>query len=58
MVSWDLTVYSIGNWKEKLQEYIDPDQIPVYWGGTQTDPDGDPYCRSKVSVNIISLFYI
>ena len=38
-----------GNWKEKLLEYIDADQLPVHWGGTATDPDGDPYCRSKVS---------
>ena len=38
----------VGNWKEKLLQYIDADQLPVHWGGTATDPDGDPYCRSKV----------
>lgn len=36
------------NWKEVLQKYIDPDQIPVEYGGTLTDPDGDPKCSSKV----------
>lgn len=36
------------NWKQELLKHIDPDQLPVHWGGTATDPDGDPYCRSKV----------
>ena len=36
------------NWKRTLLEVIDADQLPVHWGGTATDPDGDPYCRSKV----------
>lgn len=36
------------NWKEVLQKYIDPGQIPVEYGGTLTDPDGDPKCQSKV----------
>ncbi|NXG80320.1 S14L2 protein, partial [Baryphthengus martii] len=37
------------NWKEVLQKYIDPDQIPVEYGGTLTDPDGDPKCPSKIN---------
>uniref|UniRef100_A0A8B9NCV6 SEC14-like protein 2 n=1 Tax=Accipiter nisus TaxID=211598 RepID=A0A8B9NCV6_9AVES len=37
------------NWKEVLQKYIDPDQIPVEYGGTLTDPDGDPKCSSKIN---------
>uniref|UniRef100_A0A2S2N4R9 SEC14-like protein 2 n=1 Tax=bird metagenome TaxID=1833763 RepID=A0A2S2N4R9_9ZZZZ len=37
------------NWKEVLQKYIDPAQIPVEYGGTLTDPDGDPKCSSKIS---------
>ncbi|NXD57867.1 S14L2 protein, partial [Corvus moneduloides] len=36
------------NWKEVLQKYIDPAQIPVEYGGTLVDPDGDPKCSSKV----------
>uniref|UniRef100_A0A8C0EZ70 SEC14-like protein 2 n=1 Tax=Bubo bubo TaxID=30461 RepID=A0A8C0EZ70_BUBBB len=37
------------NWKEVLQRYIDPEQIPVEYGGTLTDPDGDPKCSSKIN---------
>ncbi|KFQ34504.1 SEC14-like 2, partial [Merops nubicus] len=37
------------NWKEVLQKYIDPDQIPVEYGGTLTDPNGDPKCQSKIN---------
>ncbi|NXJ95101.1 S14L2 protein, partial [Corythaixoides concolor] len=37
------------NWKEVLQKYIDPEQIPVEYGGTLTDPDGDPKCSSKIN---------
>lgn len=38
------------NWKEHLLRYIDEDQLPVHWGGTCTDPDGNPYCKSKISI--------
>jgi hypothetical protein len=27
-----------------LQESIDLNQIPAYWGGTATGPGGDPTC--------------
>ncbi|NXH76635.1 S14L2 protein, partial [Hydrobates tethys] len=37
------------NWKEVLQKYIDPEQIPMEYGGTLTDPDGDPKCPSKIN---------
>ncbi|NXG49632.1 S14L2 protein, partial [Psilopogon haemacephalus] len=37
------------NWKEELQKYIDPSQIPVEYGGTLTDPDGNPKCPSKIN---------
>ncbi|NXV21288.1 S14L2 protein, partial [Cepphus grylle] len=37
------------NWKEVLQKYIDPEQIPVEYGGTLTDPDGNPKCLSKIN---------
>lgn len=32
-----------------MLEKIDASELPVYWGGTRTDPDGDIHCRSKVS---------
>lgn len=37
-----------GNWQEVLLEHIDPEQLPVVYGGTLTDPDGDPRCRTMV----------
>ncbi|XP_056287806.1 SEC14-like protein 2 isoform X2 [Pseudoliparis swirei] len=36
------------NWQEVLRNHIDPDQLPVAYGGTRTDPDGDPHCRSMI----------
>ncbi|NWZ26847.1 S14L2 protein, partial [Asarcornis scutulata] len=37
------------DWKEVLQKYIDPAEIPVEYGGMLTDPDGDPKCPSKIN---------
>uniref|UniRef100_A0A669E9L4 SEC14-like lipid binding 7 n=1 Tax=Oreochromis niloticus TaxID=8128 RepID=A0A669E9L4_ORENI len=37
------------NWQEVLREHIDPDQLPVVYGGTLTDPDGDPRCRTMIN---------
>ncbi|XP_071008457.1 SEC14-like protein 2 isoform X1 [Oncorhynchus clarkii lewisi] len=36
------------NWQEVLLKHIDPEQLPVAYGGTLTDPDGDPRCRTMV----------
>jgi len=36
-------------WRAALLEYIDADQLPVYYGGTMTDPDGDPKCSSRIN---------
>jgi hypothetical protein len=35
-------------WKAALLAEIDPDQLPVCYGGTMTDPDGNPNCVTKV----------
>uniref|UniRef100_A0A3Q0ST57 SEC14-like lipid binding 7 n=1 Tax=Amphilophus citrinellus TaxID=61819 RepID=A0A3Q0ST57_AMPCI len=37
------------NWQEVLREHIDPEQLPVVYGGTLTDPDGDPRCRTMIN---------
>ena len=37
-----------GNWKQELLKFISPDQLPVEFGGTMTDPDGNPKCLTKV----------
>ncbi|XP_041079631.1 SEC14-like protein 2 [Polyodon spathula] len=36
------------NWQESLLQYIEPDQLPVCYGGTLTDPDGDPRCKTWI----------
>ncbi|ESO91668.1 hypothetical protein LOTGIDRAFT_163396 [Lottia gigantea] len=38
------------DYKQVLLKYIDPDQLPVYWGGTKTDPDGNPKCPSLINL--------
>lgn len=43
-----LTFWSAGNWQEVLRAHIDPDQLPVAYGGILSDPDGDPRCRTMV----------
>lgn len=35
-------------WIPALLEEIEPDQLFAYYGGSQTDPDGNPKCPSKV----------
>uniref|UniRef100_A0A3P9H785 SEC14-like lipid binding 7 n=1 Tax=Oryzias latipes TaxID=8090 RepID=A0A3P9H785_ORYLA len=37
------------DWQEDLHKHIDPDQLPVLYGGTRTDPDGDPRCRTMIN---------
>ena len=35
-------------WKKHLFGHVEPSQFPAHYGGTLTDPDGDPKCKSKV----------
>ena len=35
-------------WTSALLEEIDADQLPAFYGGALTDPNGDPKCPSKV----------
>ncbi|XP_037673114.1 SEC14-like protein 4 isoform X3 [Choloepus didactylus] len=37
------------NWKQELPQFISPDQLPVEFGGTMTDPDGNPKCLTKIN---------
>ncbi|KAM5189197.1 SEC14-like protein 4 isoform 2-T2 [Callospermophilus lateralis] len=37
------------NWKQELSKFISPDQLPVEFGGTLTDPDGNPKCITKIN---------
>ncbi|XP_040106996.1 putative SEC14-like protein 6 isoform X2 [Oryx dammah] len=38
-----------GNWKQELLKLISPDQLPMEFGGTMTDPDGNPKCLTKIN---------
>ena len=44
-------------WTAALLEEIDADQLPAYYGGTLTDPDGDPKCSSMVIYYAYTLKY-
>lgn len=35
-------------WKAAILANIEPDQIPAYYGGSLTDPDGNPRYATKV----------
>ncbi|XP_055377016.1 SEC14-like protein 2 [Condylostylus longicornis] len=35
-------------WQKNLFSHCDSSQIPKYYGGTLTDEDGDPKCKSKI----------
>ncbi|KAK3599065.1 hypothetical protein CHS0354_024391 [Potamilus streckersoni] len=37
------------NFKEVLLKYIDADQLPVHWGGTKVDLNGDPRCTAVIN---------
>ncbi|XP_044514814.1 SEC14-like protein 4 isoform X3 [Gracilinanus agilis] len=37
------------NWKEELQKFINPDQLPAEYGGTLRDPDGNPKYLTKIT---------
>ena len=43
-------VFLGSNWRSTINTYIAPSHLPVHWGGTMTDDDGDEMCRSRVVV--------
>ena len=43
-------------WSAALLKEIDADQLPVHFGGTMTDSNGDPKCSSLV-INFITFHY-
>jgi len=40
--------YDKEEWKAALLDEIAADQLPVHYGGTMTDPDGNPLCLTKI----------
>uniref|UniRef100_G1LLQ0 SEC14 like lipid binding 4 n=1 Tax=Ailuropoda melanoleuca TaxID=9646 RepID=G1LLQ0_AILME len=49
-----------GNWKQELPKFVNPDQLPVEFGGTMTDPDGNPKCLTKIKYggNVPRSYYL
>ncbi|RXG66346.1 SEC14-like protein 2, partial [Armadillidium vulgare] len=45
-----IKIYGKNGWKEELLKVIEADQLPVHWGGTMTDPDGNTKCISKICI--------
>jgi hypothetical protein len=37
-----------------LLEEIEADNLPLHYGGTMVDPEGDPKCPSKVVILLVS----
>lgn len=37
-------------WKAAILTTVDPEELPVAYGGTMTDPDGNPNCITKVNM--------
>lgn len=42
-------------WKNALLKEIDANQLPVHYGGTITDHDGNPMCLTKVLAIYLSI---
>ena len=45
-------IFSPGDWKSELLEFIDEDNLPEYYGGKCRDPDGNPKCQTKVDIDL------
>ncbi len=54
-----ISVYGFdkAEWAAALLHEIDADQLPAFYGGTMTDPDGNEKCPSKVNIRISFLIF-
>jgi metal transporter CNNM len=43
-------------WKAAILEHVNPEELPVAYGGTKTDPDGNPNCITLASSWILYRF--
>ena len=44
----DVFDHDVAQWKAAILLAVEPQQLPVSYGGTLTDPDGNPDCVSMV----------
>ncbi|TKC44713.1 hypothetical protein EI555_012713 [Monodon monoceros] len=47
--TWNPTFAPTDSWKQELPKFTSPDQLPVEFGGTMTDTDGNPKCLTKIN---------
>ncbi|CAL1286853.1 unnamed protein product [Larinioides sclopetarius] len=40
--------YGSDGWKQDLLEMVDANHLPAFLGGTKTDPDGNPLCKTFI----------
>ena len=45
-------------WKQAILTTVDPEELPQAYGGTLTDPDGNPNCITLVIFNLFIWRYI
>lgn len=53
-----ILIYGVdrNEWTSRLLDEMEADQVFAYYGGTQTDPDGNLKCLTKVNARI-NLFH-
>ncbi|KFM60422.1 SEC14-like protein 2, partial [Stegodyphus mimosarum] len=44
-----INIFGRDGWKEALLKNIDADVLPAFLGGTRTDPDGNPACKTFIN---------
>ena len=49
--------FNRSEWQAALLEEIDSDQLPACYGGSMTDPDGNPMCHTKVILYNINILF-
>ncbi|CAJ0919893.1 unnamed protein product, partial [Mesorhabditis belari] len=38
------------DWKQQVLQFAKPEYVPVHWGGTKLDSNGDPMCREILNI--------
>lgn len=46
VVLYMLVLHCVANWKEELQKFVSPDNLPEFYGGIRREPD--PTCSKYV----------
>ncbi|XP_037075690.1 SEC14-like protein 2 [Pollicipes pollicipes] len=41
-------LFGTAGWQDELLKLMEPDQLPVFWGGSLVDADGDARCPSRI----------